>query len=176
MRELYEILQPLASQPECSSCILCEKNVGLVYLLGKEAERIQARGQSLISITSNQVEYLNRKAGGWCACFAEGTNTCGIYEDRPLCCRLYPLDLMEIDQAVWWVMHAECPIGQRFLQERKTDLLAAMTGALERHITFQQYQKWIAQDRTSKNIEGFRSEKLDIIKIRRFAAPEAWQR
>jgi Fe-S-cluster containining protein len=174
MRDLYEILQPLASQPECASCNLCERNVGLVYLLGDEAARIRAIDQKLVSITSKNVEYLNRKDGGWCACYSASANTCGIYNDRPLCCRLYPLDLMEIGQEVWWVIHSECPIGQRFQRQRQMDLLAAVTLALERHLGDERLQQWILQDRTSREIEAFHYDQLNVTKIRRLSSPNAW--
>jgi hypothetical protein len=81
---------------------------------------------------------------------------------------------MQIDQEVWWVIHSECPIGQRFQREHRLDLLAAMTVALERHPAFPQLQKWLAQDRTSQNIEAFRSDKLNVVKIRRFSSPGSW--
>src|SRR5689334_20873206 len=109
--DLRGALAFLTSQPECETCRLCEENVGLVYLIGDEAQRIP-KLQLPILTTSHGVNYLGRTTDGWCCSFNPDSNTCKIYEDRPICCRIYPLDLMRINNEVWWVIHSECPIAQ----------------------------------------------------------------
>src|SRR5581483_798372 len=154
MESLYQVLRPLATQPECQSCRLCEEHVGLVYLLGDEA--VKANEHSLPIITSSQgVQYLSRTRDGWCSSFDPNTNMCRMYADRPLCCRLYPLDLMQLEGAVWWVIHAECPIAQRFQKERRLAVLAAITDALERALSKEQLNRWLIQDKMSRGIESF---------------------
>jgi Fe-S-cluster containining protein len=167
LRPLYDILRPLASQPECKSCKLCEEHVGLVYLLGKEATRSVDQGIP-VSISSRGSQYLARTSKGWCAAFDPASNLCRIYNDRPLCCRLYPLDLMRLDGDVWWVIHAECPIAQRFQRDRHLEILTALTISLERTLSDEQLQSWLTTDRTSQNIEAFSSTRPNVIRLRRF--------
>src|SRR5688572_22740040 len=115
--DLYRILTPLSGQPECRTCNLCEKNVGLVYLIGDEPSKLAGAGMSVAELGDGSA-YLSRSqldsGASWCSCFVVGTNECGIYAVRPLCCRLYPLDLMNLDGELWWIVHAECPIALRF--------------------------------------------------------------
>jgi Fe-S-cluster containining protein len=167
MEALYDVLKPLTNQPECQTCRRCEENVGLVYLLGNEAGKAIRRELPVLT-TSEGVQYLGRTTDGWCSSFNPATNTCGIYADRPLCCRIYPLDLMKLDGAVWWVIHAECPIAQRFQWERRLSILAAMTAAMERVISDEQVENWLTQDKTSQAVEAFSFDVAKVIKLRRY--------
>src|ERR1051326_8241556 len=162
MQFLYKILKPLTSQPECQTCRLCEENVGLVYLMGDEATKAQDHGLHVLT-TDRGVQYLKRTNEGWCSSFDPSTNTCKIYNDRPLCCRIYPLDLMKINGEIWWVIHAECPIAQRFQRERRLSIFAAMTVAMERALTDEQLQHWLVQDKTSQEIEAFSFDETKVV-------------
>ena len=114
------------------------------------------------------MSYLNRTPEGWCAAFDPATNRCRIYESRPLCCRLYPLDLMELDGFVWWVIHSECPIARRFQAERRSDVLAALTLRIETQLTDRHVAEFLTQDKTSDHIEAFSFEENKVIKIRKY--------
>lgn len=164
---LYEILQPLTSQPECQTCKLCEENIGLVYLLSTEHKQI-SKLDIPIAITSRGAKYIARTPQGCCAAFNDANNTCTIYERRPLCCRLYPLDLITVNDEIWWVIHSECPIATRFLVERKLELLAAMTVTIEKAMGRELLQNWLISDGMSQNIEAFSSTRPHTIKIRQF--------
>jgi Fe-S-cluster containining protein len=185
---LRDALSPLTSQPECGTCRLCEENVGLVYLIGDEAPEASRRELPVMT-TSQGVKYLGRKytndageeitpeqarnssAHRWCSQFDSSSNTCKIYAERPLCCRIYPLDLMAIDQEVWWVIHSECPISQRFQRERRMSVLAAMTVSLERLFTQEQLDHLLKQDGTSQKHEAFFTDESKVTKLRRYGAP-----
>lgn len=167
LESLYGLLKPLTAQPECQTCRLCEEHVGLVYLFDDEASKAKKYRLPVLT-TSQGVKYLGRTRDGWCSSFDPSTNTCSIYTDRPLCCRIYPLDLMKFDGIVWWVIHAECPIAQRFKRERRLSLLAAMTSTLEAAITSGQLENWLTQDKTSQAIEAFSSDEAKVIKLRRY--------
>jgi len=166
MHSLYEVLRPLTSQSECQTCKLCEENIGLVYLLDKETEAISKRNVPL-SITSRGAQYIARTSQGCCAAFNSTGNSCTIYESRPLCCRLYPLDLVTKNGEIWWVIHIECPIAKRFLSERKLAVLATMTVAIEKKIDRELLQSWLINDRMSQNIEAFSSTRPRTIRLRR---------
>ena len=185
MDDLYQALDQLSSQPECRECRLCEEHVGLVYILKGESERVR-RHRLPILRTSSGVEYLgrvpdpeSRKGGtspaarthGWCCAFDWRTNTCSIYNDRPLCCRIYPLDLMRLEGEVWWVVHSECPIAQRFQRQRNLDLLCAITAAMERLISDEELEQWLTQDKFSQMIEAFSGDESRVIRLRRYGTP-----
>jgi Fe-S-cluster containining protein len=171
LNPLYDILRPLASQPECKSCKLCEEHVGLVYLLGQEAAKSHDM-EIPVSISSRGVQYLARTPDGWCAAFDPQANLCRIYNDRPLCCQLYPLDLMRLDGEVWWVIHDECPIARRFQRDRRLEILMAMTIALERTLSDEQLQSWLITDRVSQDIEAFSSSRPNVFRLRQYARPQ----
>ena len=178
-------MEILSSQPECQTCRLCEEHVGLVYLLGKESARVRSHRLPVLR-TMSGVEYLGRvpdrevrKEGlspvspshGWCSAFDPTTNMCRIYSDRPLCCRIYPLDLMRIDSQVWWVMHTECPIAQRFEKERRLGIIAAITARMERFISSDNLEDWLSQDKFSQIAEAFSHDATQVIRVRRYGEP-----
>jgi hypothetical protein len=78
---------------------------------------------------------------------------------------------MELDRVVWWVIHSECPIAQRFQRERRIGILAAVTVALEAAISDVQLQQWLTQDKTSQAVEAFSSDEARVIKLRPYAEP-----
>lgn len=168
--KLYSLLEPLASQPECNTCRLCEENVGLVYALGQESARVAAAGGKL-SVTSKGVQYLARTREGWCSCFDPEMNRCRIYLNRPLCCRIYPLDLMRREGDLWWVIHSECPIAQRFQREHRLDILCVLTVRLERSLTQEELEVWKVQDETSQIVEAFSFEEAKVVPLRRLGEP-----
>jgi Fe-S-cluster containining protein len=186
---IYQLLSPLRSQRECETCRLCEENVGLVYLLGNEAQRVERLGVTVVR-TADGIEYIARAPGGsvakgvgeprvtdqteachWCSCFDPDTNRCRIYDDRPLCCRIYPLDLMRLEGQLWWVIHSECPIAQRFEKEHQLHILVAITAAIEKELTDQELQRWMKEDQVSVRIEAFSFEAAKVHKLRPFRRP-----
>jgi len=170
---LYDFLEPLSSQPECRTCRKCEEHVGLVYLLGDEAQGVEKVGGRLL-VTSRGVQYLSRTAEGWCSCFDPATNQCRIYAQRPLCCRIYPLDLMHLGDGLWWVIHSECPIAQRLQAEHRLDILYGLTVRLEGEMSKEEIAQWTTQDDTSRVVEAFLSESAKVLPLRRFRASMAF--
>src|SRR5436309_525118 len=52
-----------------------------------------------------------RRSSGECI-FLTDDRQCAIYDIRPLDCRLFPLDLTELNGEIWWVIyHSFCPLG-----------------------------------------------------------------
>lgn len=165
LASVYAAIRSLGGQPECASCRKCEENVGLVYLLGEEANRAKDRQLPVISV-GNDAHYFARTTHGWCPCFDPNRNTCNIYNDRPLCCRLYPLDLVHYEGQPWWVLHIDCPIAQRWVRDRHLDVLVTLLERLEDTIDPTVLHNWISQDKTSSIIESFESEELRLIPVR----------
>lgn len=166
LQDAYRALEGLASQPECQSCRLCEEHVGLVYAFRVEAESLERKGVT-VSKTSEGVAYVGRTSAGWCSCYNVGGNGCTIYSDRPLCCRLYPLDLMEIEGELWWVVHEECPISQRYKRDRREDVLRSLTVRLEASFSKEELEEWLQEDTMSQRIEAFLGDESRIRPLRR---------
>jgi hypothetical protein len=81
---------------------------------------------------------------------------------------------MKLGNSVWWVIHDECPISQRFQRERRLAILAAMTVALENALSEEQLQNWLLQDTTSQTIEAFSFDTTKVIKLRKYGEPLAF--
>lgn len=162
---IYEAIRSLGGQPECTSCRRCEENVGLVYLLEDEAQQAKRRTLPVISV-GKEAHYFSRTSHGWCPCFNPESNTCEIYNDRPLCCRLYPLDLGIYRGEAWWVLHGECPIAQRWVRERYLDAVATLLEHVEDLLDPSILRNWISQEKTSVVIESLELEELHLIRIR----------
>jgi Fe-S-cluster containining protein len=170
MARLQTVLRPLTSQPECDTCRLCEEHVGLVYLLGDEAPI--SRRHSLPVITSVKgAQYLSHTHNGLCVAFEAGAGRCQIYADRPLACRIYPLDLMCFKGVFWWVIYIECPIAQRFMHDRQMEVFIGITAALEKTFSKEYFQHWMKTERSTEDIEAFTFEELKVAKLRPFGGP-----
>jgi Fe-S-cluster containining protein len=89
----------------CPQCERCERS--LVYLTPREQTAARALGTRLYGRGS--ATRLNRKGCG-CPFYLGPDQGCGIYHDRPLICRLFPLDIIqhEEDETYWWVLFGAC--------------------------------------------------------------------
>ncbi len=170
IQAVYKIAEFLSSQEECNTCNLCEKNVGLVYLLDHEREKISELNLK-ISSTSNGTDFLSRTEEGWCSAFDHTKNRCTIYAKRPLCCRIYPFDLMHFDREFWWVIFYECPIANRFYKEKHEDVLIAFTYALEREMGEMLIAEFVREDSISQHIDAFTGEIPHVKRLRKFGSP-----
>lgn len=170
LQGVYNIAEFLSSQEECNTCNLCEKNVGLVYLLDNEMEKLKQHNLK-ISSTTNGTDFLSRTSDGWCSAFDHTRNRCTVYDDRPLCCRIYPFDLMHFDREFWWVIFYECPIAKRFFAEKKEDVLLAFTYSLEREMGNTLIAEFVREDKISQHIDAFTGETPLVKKLRKFGTP-----
>ena len=98
------------------------------YFTGQEIAEAVAHGvprESFLDRSGSQITLTTNPAGeGYvCPAFDSATSRCGIYEVRPLDCRLYPLALM------WDAAHKEVVLGWDtkcpFLRETVPDMIAA---------------------------------------------------
>lgn len=164
--KLYAATSALGDQPECKTCRRCEDPVGLVYLLSSEASVRHELRLPVVEATS-AASYVPRTSTCHCLHFEATQGRCLIYDRRPLCCRIYPIDLIRFaDGDVQWVLHAECPIAQRWATTRTLDIPLETIAALESELTIGQVEEWIAQERFSKSVETMFGSELKLIKMR----------
>lgn len=89
----------------CPECERCERSV--VYL--SPSEQASARTLGLRLYGRGGATRMNRQ-GCRCPFYAGPDQGCMEYEDRPLICNLFPLDIIERedDGAYWWVLFGAC--------------------------------------------------------------------
>ena len=95
----------MTNYTHCPTCEKCERS--LVYLTPREqagADRLALRTYGEGAATR-----LNR-AGCKCPFYEPSTFQCSAYLDRPLICNLFPVDLLEREEAGrhWWVLFGAC--------------------------------------------------------------------
>ena len=125
-----------ASCPASNNCCSRVRHGGAVeapVLLGEETHRIAKRtGQKVTAFSRDLGDGIFRQvlSETGCAFFANGR--CGIYEDRPIDCRLFPVDIFEQDDGrlVWIVYTRLCPMGidRAGLLDHAERLLPALEG------------------------------------------------
>ncbi len=128
--ELYGILDELYRDIE-QDCRECQDPdcMGYVWLLKAEAERLYERGVPLVQI-NNGPTFIHSFPATFqgkldlsvrypvCSQLCAGSRRCGIYEDRPMTCHLYPLGLeTKADGMIVWALHRDCLYVRR-LEER----------------------------------------------------------
>lgn len=120
LNKLYEIVKFLSNQEECKTCRLCEDNIGLVYVFNTESKKI---GHEHTISTSSGLNFFVRTHDNHCPYFNQESGKCGIYEDRPLCCRIYPLDIYFDGIEYWWIAYSDCPIFKRYKKNLSLNIL-----------------------------------------------------
>ncbi len=77
---------------------------------------------------------------------------------------------MRLDGELWWVLHGECPITQRYMHDRELDILAYLTRRFEEELSEEDLASWILQDKVSQGVEAFSSEPAKVLPLRRYKA------
>lgn len=116
----------------CKDCTSCCEN-GLVYLFDEEVPIMKELDVPLVSIKG--VNYIQRKNGGSCPMINGHNQGCKIYENRPLCCRLYPLDVFNRNGKLEWGLYTFCPKKNQMF-----DILVTGEGALNHGVVLQSLQ------------------------------------
>jgi len=60
-----------------------------------------------IELKKLNVKKINQKEDGSCI-FQNKSGNCTVYEERPFECRIFPLDIMEINNKLYWVIWDIC--------------------------------------------------------------------
>jgi Fe-S-cluster containining protein len=95
----------------CPECERCERSV--VYLT--PSEQVAARERGLRLYGKGAATRMNR-AGCRCPFYLGPDRGCGHYEERPLICHLFPLDIVEHEEREgehWWVLFGACAEVER---------------------------------------------------------------
>lgn len=101
------------------------------------------------------------------ACKYAKENRCHLYEDRPLDCRLFPLDIIEENGKYWWCIFTICS-KHKEIREKLIPLIPKLKAVITPEI-FEQYKKQIAL--TKKIYPPYRLKQYE--KIREFQSTPA---
>jgi uncharacterized protein len=112
-RTLPIVVEQIVPSRVCFTCDVCcrfpERDSPLrPYFTREEIQAAIGRGISPDAFpdhTGSKVAVVSHGAGYQCPAFQAETGQCGIYEDRPLDCRLYPVAVM------WGREHADVVMG-----------------------------------------------------------------
>lgn len=131
LKNLYKRLDELFPDI-CSYCIQCEYEdcIGYVWLLSEEIEELYKKGVQIVEI-NREISFLDSfcKKNGRIdvdvvkpPCSLRDSNgKCSIYPLRPLVCRLYPLDLKNINGDVLIVIHMKCLFVDRLAKNENVE-------------------------------------------------------
>jgi Fe-S-cluster containining protein len=92
---------------DCEGCTKCCEVGGLVYIRDYEIAELKKLDVPLF--TSDGITFIKRLADGKCPMLNQAEGNCSIYANRPLCCRLFPLDVLQKDGKLHWVLSTDCP-------------------------------------------------------------------
>ena len=133
IQQLYQIFEGI-NFSECDRCSKCcyfpwllkEEYNPHLYNFGKTVEKI------------NNVAFII----DFISCKYTKENRCHLYQNRPLDCRLFPLDIIEEDGEYWWCIFTICPRHQ-MIREKLIPLIPKLEALITPEI-FEQYKRQIA--------------------------------
>lgn len=140
----------------CNGCTKCCES-GIVYVLPEEVNHLKSRGVPLINIDG--IDYIQRK-NGICSMLDRQHSRCSIYEDRPLCCRLFPLDVFNRTTNPTWGVYNYCPpenVKPIILDGEKPELdlfiISIISDSIERVLPKKVLNFLINEDRVTAELE-----------------------
>lgn len=82
-----------------------------MYVLDMETHRLASLGVPILTLDG--VNFIQRLQDGSCPMLDRKHKKCSIYSNRPLCCRLYPLDALSIGGRIHWALATLCPMDRK---------------------------------------------------------------
>jgi uncharacterized protein len=100
---------------DCRGCTSCCEKGGLVYVRDDELPRLKKKSVPIVAIDG--LSFIRRKKDGSCPMLDRTNQKCSIYADRPLCCRLFPLDVLAAAGRLKWAISGLCPERRKYFGE-----------------------------------------------------------
>jgi hypothetical protein len=151
VRSLYDIFKGI----DFTECKDCNKCCFSPWFLKEEYEYFLDKFQQTIKEVDS-IDLIPE------FCVYKKENKCTFYKDRPLDCRMFPLDIIEEDNVYYWIIFTTCPKHQQIRKK-----LIPLIPKLEEKITgdiLRQYKDQIAV--TKKIYDPYRLKQYE--KIREF--------
>ena len=154
MKELFEKLCNTCTHKNCCT----DSAVPLVFL--KDLEKIRKEKQqyqdylSIKEINGKKIKTIKKKANSKeCVFWDSKTGGCSIYKSRPIDCKLYPFDLLEIHGKYHWIVYScnessDWTWTEEHLKELEND--SAFESLMENIEEFSEHTKMILPDESEK--------------------------
>lgn len=141
--KLNSALTSLKKIISCESCDLasCCCDTGYVYLLPFEVNYYKQKSFPLVEYDGI---YFFKKDNGNCIFFSKRNKTCEIYQDRPIICRMFPIDLSFKNDQLIWNFFSQCPYISGNARLSNYRELGKIVSLFERHLNNEiilQYKK-----------------------------------
>jgi Fe-S-cluster containining protein len=131
----------------CKGCNDCCFN-SPVFVLPSEVKRLKALGVPLTKL--EKIFYIHREKKE-CPMLNKSTKLCEIYDDRPLCCRMFPFDIFSRNGLLEWGIYNFCPTEKQGLQDRI--LITLVLRQLEKYLTPEILRYFKSEDFVSQKYE-----------------------
>ncbi len=144
----------LVSCQGCTKC--CEK--GIAYVLPEEKDHLQSIDVPLIEIDG--INFIKRKSDGSCTMLDKEKKRCSIYENRPLCCRAFPLDIFSRHGKLEWAVYTYCPTDRVIpiiMKEGNAEVdfnrISELTTSIEHNLTPEVIKFIVKEDKVAAQVE-----------------------
>ncbi len=160
----------------CNSCTACCEKGGLVYIENEEVHRLASLGVPIVTVDG--VTFIKRMADGSCPMLDRERKKCSIYENRPLCCRLFPLDVLSINGKLQWAISNDCPEDRKLftnLQSSSSDIgfgsMSIMARGLDALLSKQDIAYFFQKEETCMKVEFLETSQYDWTSLADCARP-----
>ena len=152
MKQFYEIFKGI----DFSECSKCNSQCCFFPWLLKEeySVHLDCFGKTVTQINSTAFVLDKHRCKYVTKC------RCGIYDTRPLDCRLFPLDIIEEKDAYYWCIFTVCPFHLT-IRKKLIPLIEKLEKMITREI-FDQYKKQISV--TKKIYLPYKNKQYEKIK------------
>jgi len=158
LMRMRKTLDKLSEQVECNTCDLCEE--GAVYILNLEVPLMKSLNVPLVNIDGS---YFLEKKGRYCPAYNEKEKRCAIYSERPICCRLFPLDIFVKEEKLKWIVFDDCPIIKHKVEDGSLNCIIEIAKKFDTLITKEiadefrrEYDAWKKTGDTFLNTNNYR--------------------
>jgi hypothetical protein len=157
VQKAYEVFEG-TSFPECDGCSLC---CSCPWLLKEES----AAHPEIFKATTKTIEDVDFLwDDGVCKYVKD--DRCSVYPNRPLDCRIFPLDVLEVDGVFWWAIYTTCP-QHKIIRKR----LLPLAAKLEKVITSKMWEQYLEETRVIKTAyPACKSGEFEL--LRKFNVPK----
>lgn len=150
VRRAYSLFEEIEFT-ECEGCSLC---CHMPWLLKDELDSHKEKFEGSIQ-QIDSVSFITDQT----QCKYAVNERCGVYQDRPLDCRLFPLDIIEEGGRYWWCIFTNCPQNTA-IRNKLIPLIPRIEETLTAEM-FEQYRKQI--EVSKKAYLPYKNKQYDLV-------------
>jgi Fe-S-cluster containining protein len=139
-----------------------------VYVRNEEVSKLIQLNVPLTKI--GDVTFIQRLPDGSCPMLDRVDKKCSIYNDRPQCCRLFPLDLILTEGHLRWAISNDCPDNRKlFTAKQGSDSkigfgsISIITSGLDSLVCEEDFLFFHRKEQMSAGVEFVENTKIEWI-------------